>query len=367
MSSSPPLPFLLTWPEIQQRLELVFPDGTPQRAWLIRDVCAKTVFAMLYVGATEGRDVFLAPKHVYRMSDKQADLVTDVQRTHYAVDCLTPGFQSNGKQWFADTSREPIRDESLREGLVPVGAVGARQGVPTTSNKPRYFLFGDFAALFSPNLSAIELEARITAWQTKHLTKAALIRAKLIAASNASTTAVSVRLPDGTTRHIEAGPTQQIALQFFEVFVPRFFTAPHVVFFSQSGNKQPIADEVFAKTLGLNINASELLPDLIIAETHPELLLVFVEFVATDGPINPRRQTALAGLVPHLQPHQVAFVTAFVERAKAPFRSKFAELAWNSFAWCAAEPEHLIALFDSRPSQSLKLTQLVRAMHDDRS
>lgn len=363
MSTVPPLPPLLQWPQIQKRLEVVFPLGTSQRAWLVRDVCAKTVFTMLYVGAVEGRGVFLAPKHVYRMSDKQADATSDGQRAHYAIDCLKPGYQSNGKQWFADNTREPIRDESLREGLVPVGAVGAKSGIATTSNKPRYFLLADFAALFSPSLEGADLDAAIEVWRKKHLTAAALMRAQLIAAADSSTHAVGVRLPDGTTRLIEAGPTQRIALKFFEVFVPQFFTAPHVIFLSQSATKQPVADELFAKKLGLDINASKLLPDLVIAETKPELIVVFVEFVATDGPINARRQKALAELLPALAKEQLAFVTAFVERAKAPFPSKFSELAWNSFAWCAAEPEQLVALFDQSPGQALKLSQLVKAMN----
>jgi len=189
------------------------------------------------------------------------------------------------------------------------------------------------------------------------------MRAQVIAAAASSTDAVGVRLPDGTTRLIEAGPTQRIALKFFEVFVPQFFSAPHVLFLSQSATKQPVADELFAKKLGLDINASKLLPDLVIAETKPELILVFVEFVATDGPINARRRQALADLVPALAKDQVAFVTAFVERAKAPFPAKFSELAWNSFAWCASEPEQLVALFDESPGQALKLSQLVKAMN----
>lgn len=361
-----PLPPLLSWRQVQKRLDVVFPPGTAHREWLVRELCAKTVFSMLYIGAVEGRDVFLGPKHVYRMSDKQAALASDAQRAHYAVDCMRPKFQSNGSQWYADNTREPIRDESLREGLVPVGAVGTKAGLATTANKPRYFLYDDFAALFDPDLTEERLTNAIEAWRKKHLTASALMRARLVAAADASKEAVGVRLPDGTTRLIEPGRTQPITLKFFEVFVPQFFNAPHVIFLSQSATKQPVADEVFAKQLGLDINASKLLPDLIIAETEPDLVVAFVEFVASDGPINPRRQKALADLVPNLGREQLAFVTAFVERAKAPFPKKFKEVAWNSFAWCAAEPEQLIALFDESPGRTLKLSHLVKAMNPAR-
>ena len=51
---------------------MIFPDGTPNRTYCVRLMAASTVFTMLYIGAVEGSDVFLAPKHVYRMTDEQA-------------------------------------------------------------------------------------------------------------------------------------------------------------------------------------------------------------------------------------------------------------------------------------------------------
>lgn len=359
-----PLPPLLSWPEIQMRLERIFPEGTPQRPWLVRDVCAKTVFTMLYVGAVEGRNVYLAPKHVYRMSDKQAFLATDAERRHYQVDCLKPKYQSIGVPWYADNTREPIRDETLREALAPVGAVAQLGQLATTSNKPRHYLVANFAALLHPGITGTELEVEIEAWRRHHLSDAARMRTAVVAASAASTSAVPVQLPDGTRRLIEAGPTQQIALKFFEAFIPRFLAKPHVVILSQSATKQPIADEVFARRIGLNIDASRLLPDLIVVDiAEPDVLLVFVEFVASDGPINFQRQQALLELVPSLSRHQVAFVTAFVDRSLAPFPAKFQDIAWNSFVWCAAEPEQLIALFGEETGSSLKLSHVIRAMH----
>jgi hypothetical protein len=358
-----PLPPLLPWPDIQLRLERIFPEGTPQRPWLVRDVCAKTVFTMLYVGAVEGRDVYLAPKHVYRMSDKQALLTTDAERRHYQVDCLKPGYQAVGIPWYADNTREPIRDETLREALAPVGAVAQLAHLATTSNKPRHFLLADFAALFNPSLAGAQLEAEIESWRRHHLTDAARMRTAVVAAAAASESAVPVQLPDGTRRLIEAGPTQQIALKFFEVFIPRFLAKPHVIFLSQSATKQPIADEVFARRIGLNIT-SRLLPDLVVVDiAEPDALLVFVEFVASDGPINHQRQQALLELAPNLPRHQLAFVTAFVDRSFAPFPAKFPDIAWNSFVWCAAEPEQLIALFGEDSASSLKLSHVIRAMH----
>jgi hypothetical protein len=63
---------------------------------------------------------------------------------------LKKNFQVPGTRWYADNTREPIRDETLRDGLVAVGAVVRREDLPTTSGAPRYALKLDFAALFDP-------------------------------------------------------------------------------------------------------------------------------------------------------------------------------------------------------------------------
>ncbi|MDP1918931.1 MAG: BsuBI/PstI family type II restriction endonuclease [Myxococcales bacterium] len=361
-----PLPSLVTWIEVQSRLEMLFPIATSNRNWLIRDIAAKTVFVMLYVGATESSGSRVGPKHIYKMTDKQAELVSQEQRFAYDVVVRAPGYSPNGKSWFADNTREPIRDETLKEGLIRVGAVGFDSTVPTTSSKPRYFLKADFAALFDPALIGDALEAAISKWRTKHLTASELKRTLIVAAADVADAQISVKLPGpgGGTRTLEPGPTQVIAKKFLEDFVPRFFNRAHIIFLSQSGQKVVHADHKFAQQLGLDINAGKLLPDLILAETEPRLVLVFVEFVASDGPISEKRKEELQQLASNtkLPASDLAFVTAFLDRSSPPFKSRFAELAWNSFAWCAGEPERLIALFDQREPSDLKLDGVLRLM-----
>jgi hypothetical protein len=51
-----------------------------------------------------------------------------------------PGFVAPADRWFHDNTREPIRDETLRDGLVRIGAVVTRSGLATTSSKGRYAL-----------------------------------------------------------------------------------------------------------------------------------------------------------------------------------------------------------------------------------
>ena len=118
------LPPLLNISEIHRRLALIFPEGTPHRNYVIREMSARTIFVMLYIGALEGTSVWMAPKHVYRMGEGQASRWTDEERHSYAAAVERPGFAAPADRWFQDNTREPIRDETLRDGLVQVGCCG---------------------------------------------------------------------------------------------------------------------------------------------------------------------------------------------------------------------------------------------------
>ena len=87
-----------------------------------------------------------------------------------------------------------------------------------------------------------------------------------------------------------------------------------------------------------------------------ELLFVFVEVVASDGPIHEERRTGLLKLITDagFGPHQAAFVTAFQSRNHPAFKKTVPELAWGSFAWCFSESDHLMAL-DGVDSGAVKL------------
>ena len=245
---------MLTRDEVHVRLQEIFPDGAPNRAYLTRMLAASTVFVALYIGATEGSGTMLGPKHVYRMTDEQAALVDDASRTAYATGVLRTGSQTEGRRWYQDNTREPIRDETLREGLVAIGAVIERTDLPTTSSKPRYALKASFAALFDPALTGEALQARTAAWQAEALNKGALARLAIVRqGAGVSADQVLVTFPNGETRRMKPGPSSEITKAVVEVFAPAFLTAPAVVFLSESGNKVVARDDALARSIGLAI------------------------------------------------------------------------------------------------------------------
>ncbi|HEU4555552.1 MAG TPA: BsuBI/PstI family type II restriction endonuclease [Chitinophaga sp.] len=346
------LPPYVTREEIFRRLPLIFPPGTPNRSYCIRELAASTIFAMLYIGAVEGAGVYLGPKHVYRMTHEHAVLHTDEDRLAYTGRISARNAKPEGHRWYADNTREPIRDETLREGLLVVGAVGALSNVDTTSGKPRYYLKQEFAALFDPALEGGALEATINSWRERHLSKSALDRIKLASfGMTGDRERVLVTFPNGETRSLPVGGSSEISKAVIEMFAPRFLRNPAVIWLSTSRDKVVTRDDQIAAAIGLNIAADKNLPDIILVDigaSDAPNLVVFVEVVATDGAINERRQNALYEITDRsgFDRKHVFFVTAYGDRESVGFKKTVQGLAWNSFAWFVSEPDKIVMFKD---------------------
>ena len=146
---------------------------------------------------------------------------------------------------------------------------------------------------------------------------------------------------------MSVGPSTEITKAVIEVFAPRFLQKPAVLFVSESGNKVVSRDDDLARSIGINIRADENLPDSILVDLGPaHPLLVFVEAVATDGPVNERRKKALQELAidAGFPLEHVVFVTAYLDRSGSPFKKTVDALAWGSYAWFVSEPNGLIEL-----------------------
>jgi hypothetical protein len=360
LSPSPSLPTIIN------RLPLIFPTGIEHRNYVIREMAAKTIFVMLYADAVEGTDRWLRPDQVTKMTDAQTEQTADDERLSWAEESLVPGKMKDiSGRWYAQNTREPIRDETLRAGLILTGAVIERQGLPTTSAKPRYALNREFAALFAEDLSESRFSRKMREWQQKYLNPGALARIQILkqgAVAAAEEAGILVTFPNGETRMMAAGPSSVISKAVIEEFAGRFLKTPSVIFLSESGNKVVARDDKLARSIGLNIKADRNLPDIILVDIGPkDPLLVFIEVVATDGAITASRMEALLDIAVQagFNPKQAVFVTAFSDRRGSAYRKLAPELAWGSFAWFVSEPDKIVVLRQRVRKQSEKLFELI--------
>ena len=156
------------------------------------------------------------------------------------------------------------------------------------------------------------------------------------------------------------GPSLAITKAVVEIFAPRFLETPRVAWISDSASKQPFRDAPLERAIGIVLDVATLLPDVVLVDLDPpgrpnEVLLVFVEVVASDGPITAGRQAAILELIARgprpYPPRDAAFVTAYMDRGADAARRTMPTLAWRSFAWFASEPDKLIQLHDGGVAQ----------------
>jgi hypothetical protein len=338
---------LPTFAQVQSRLEEIFPPSFPDRAILVGDMATRMVFVGLYGGFIEGANTWFRPSTVIRFSLDQAALTSDHERLKWLGACQAPGFVPLGKQWYADNSREPLRDDLIRNRAMPIGIVVKRQGVPTTSPAPIYALAAEFADLFNPALQGLELADAIVRWQKKHLDPMTLKRMQLLASGVVEsegqvtvvlpTTGVSLRLAPGEASHITKGVC--------EIMSVIAFAQPVVVHVSTSEQKSFPQLAGSAEKLGFKFDPSMELPDVVIFNLKDNTV-AFIEVVHTDGVVTELRKEALLRLAREagIPPEQVMMVTAFEDRSSTAFRKRMSELARGSWVWCRTEPHLFIEL-----------------------
>ena len=126
---------LETIPSVQnilERLDRIFPDGIENRNYIVREMSAKTIFVMIYCMAIEGLDRWIRPSQVTNMTDEQSQKIDSNERENWYNLTLKPGvMKENVNTWYADNTREPIRDETLRYGLIQNNAVIENPNIKT--------------------------------------------------------------------------------------------------------------------------------------------------------------------------------------------------------------------------------------------
>jgi hypothetical protein len=345
--SKSPFSALPSIEEVRRRLEVIFPETFPDRSILIGIMAARVIFVFLYGGFVKGQGRFLRPSHVYFFTEEQAKMTTDQDRNHWLLVATRPGHRPEGKRWYADTSREPIRDDLMRNQLLRLGIMQKLPGRPVTSSLPIYYLSWDFAALFDPVLNDEALATAAQEWQSIHLDPATLQRMALRAQGiHLRDGDVLIEMPDRARIRISGGPSSEIIKGLIEDFTSRHMENPAVLWVSASDKKAYPQFVELAASVGLKFNLNAELPDLILADIGKTMRFLFCEVVATDGAVTETRKQALLALVreSNIPISAVQFLSAFEDREASAFRKNFSQLALDSLVWFRTEPDLLVIL-----------------------
>lgn len=350
---------LLSVAEIQRRLGAILPGTDPTNVGLL---AARTFAAMLYVNAVHSEHDDLTteigwarPSTVIWLSDDVYAHDDEASRKQWSKAAARGRRQveelhqqwglSTSLRWYADNTRETLRDETLPHWL-QVGGVRKRPNVPTNSSKPRWAMDDGFADLFNPALQDDALRQAIEVWRDSHLSPGDRLRISKLAERALAQHQVVVTLPDGVQRSLEPGDSSLIIRGVLEQWAPARLTDPVVLTISEPGAKVFLADAAQLATLGIRIDPKTLLPDVVVADigVKPTRFWI-VEVCSSDGEINEARKNALLdwAALQRIPAELCSFLTAFYDRSDQVARRHLKDLAVDSFAWFLTEPTRELA------------------------
>lgn len=349
------LPPVIDADTAQERLALIFPREALDTV-LSGPLAGHAVAALLYVGAISEDDV--APQDwrwarpttvlwlttealLHDSDDERSAWYTAALRSNESVTALLTEWGEAFSPRYRENSRETLRDETLRQWR-DLGAARVRAGLPTASSAPRWALDRAFADLFHPDLEGAALDDAIDAWTDAHMSTAGKLKAFAARRAADATHAVTVHLPTGGTRILEAGRSSLLLQSVVEEWARRKLLAPLVLTISEPGEKLLVADKQQLAALGMQIDVGALLPDALVVDSGgPDVTFWIIEAVVTDGPVTPERKTELLDWArgQGIPAERCQFLTAFESRNAAPAKRRLKDLAEDSYAWFADEPD----------------------------
>ena len=154
-----------------------------------------------------------------------------------------------------------------------------------------------------------------------------------------------IELPDQSRIRISGGLSALIAKGLIEDFARLHLERPQVLWFSTSERKSIPQFDALSASIGLNIDVSTDLPDLILIDMAASRFHV-CEIVASDGAVTEKRKTDLLAMLKtsKISADAIQFVSAFEDRNSPEFRKNFIQIALESSVWFRTEPELLVVL-----------------------
>jgi hypothetical protein len=153
-----------------------------------------------------------------------------------------------------------------------------------------------------------------------------------------ATQTLPVRLPSGVTLEFSPGPHNVLQKAIIEEFLPRFGYGSEVLYVGDAADKYLLRDDARLKELDFFELSHGELPD-VVAYSPERRWLYLIEAVYSSGPVSPLRHLELSRLTERCKA-DIVYVTAFLNREA--FRRFAADISWETEAWIADAPDHLI-------------------------
>lgn len=149
---------------------------------------------------------------------------------------------------------------------------------------------------------------------------------------------VPVSFPDGRKVRLSAGKHNELQAAIIESLGPRFAPGSRILYLGDTASKYVVYEKDQLLQLGVDSDRHDKLPDIVLHDEEANWLLL-IEAVTSHGPVSEKRHAELEQMFAKCQLGRV-YVTAFLTRKD--FRQYAAEIAWETEAWIAESPGHMI-------------------------
>lgn len=153
-----------------------------------------------------------------------------------------------------------------------------------------------------------------------------------------------VSLPSGEALSLSPSGQSVLIKAMVEEMLPRFAPGCAVIYIDDTDHRHGVIDAALMSRLGIGLKAREKAPDVIAWDARRGWLFL-MEAASTHGPVDVTRKAELRALFAD-QWDKVVLVSCFPDRRT--MQRYLAVLAWETEAWCADEPDHMVHLDGAR-------------------
>lgn len=149
---------------------------------------------------------------------------------------------------------------------------------------------------------------------------------------------VSVKIKKNHSIQISPGKHSELIRDIIEQMAPRFLPNSTLIYVGDTGEKWGYYDQELAGNLLFNVQQHGKMPDVILY-MEDKKWLILIESVTSHGPVDNKRYIELRKLFENVNTEKV-FISAFPD--KKTFTHYAQDIAWETEAWIADNPSHMI-------------------------
>jgi len=234
---------------------------------------------------------------------------------------------------YAPNSRETIRRQTIHqfEQARVVDRNPDDPARPTNSGKTVYAITDEVAAVLKQ-------------YETPDFTKAIAGFIKKFGSLQAAYKSsrarhrVPLKIPNKNTVYLSPGKHNELQVSVIQEFGPRFAPSAVVLYVGDTAIKHVVCETEQLAELNILITEHDKLPDIVLYQKEKNWLFL-IEAVTSHGPVNPKRYREIEDMLKNCSLERV-YVTAFPN--VSTFRKYSSDIAWETEAWIADEPDHMI-------------------------